>query len=223
MTEKNSTRRVFLQQTAAVSIALPLLGATGCASKTGGGTAPVTGGTPAGVPLTRPSDWEVVAFNTARGKAGSIPASYMAKIEAAQGLPKHLGKHLPYLPKVPAGRVADGGLGIMWGDPSLGYTMHPNAGKSETKPLGHWYNWIRVSIEGNEASQVETHFDGWPQCTDAVKGKLVGFSDEDPTVNGGKNSVYVAQLPTGAKSGDTLRVWAHCLTHGEYLDFLTLA
>lgn len=238
-----SNRRVFLQQTAVAGLALPTVGSVlaGCASNkaapaakaasapaAAAAAAPVkaavTGGTPAGVPITRPSDWEVVAFNSARGAAGAIPAGYMDKIKAADGLPKHLGKHLPYLPSnVPADRVPANYLSIMWGDPKLGYTMHPNAPKSEANPEGHWYNWIRVAIEGNEGSQIETKFDDWPKCSDAVKGHIVGLEDADATVNGGKNSVYLAQLPEGAKSGDTLRVWAHCLTHGEYLDFVTLA
>lgn len=236
MTEKlhTSNRRLFLQQSAVAGLALPTVGSliTGCASSKSGGAAKataaaskpaVTGGTPAGVPLVKPSDWDVVAFNTARGDAGAIPASYMAKIKAADGLPKHLGKHLPYLPKnVPADRAKDGYVSIMWGDPSLGYTMHPNAPKSEKNPEGHWYNWIRVTIEGNEGSEVETKFDDWPKCTDAVKGMIIGLEDADPSVNGGKNSVYLAQVPTAAKSGDTLRIWAHCLTHGEYVDFVKL-
>lgn len=228
MTQQNSksNRRTFLQQSAVAGLALPTLGSviSGCASTATPASAPaVTGGTPAGVPITRPSTWDVVAFNTARGDAGAIPASYMEKIKAADGLPQHLGKHLPYLPSgVPADRVPADYLSIMWGDPKLGYTMHPNAPKSESNPEGHWYNWVRVALEGNEGSQVETRFDDWPKCTDAVKGQLVGFEDPDPSVNGGKNSIYLAQLPAGAKSGDVLRIWAHCLTHGEYLDFVTL-
>lgn len=242
MTEKlpASNRRTFLQQSAVAGLALPTLGSvvSACASKAaspaGAASAPaakaaakaaseVTGGATAGVPIIKPTDWDVVKYNTARGAAGAIPKGYMDKITAADGLPKHLGKHLPYLPSgLPADRQMEGYLALMWGDPKLGYTMHPNAPKSEKNPEGHWYNWIRVAIEGKEASEVETKFDGWPQCTDAVKGKLVGFEDPDPAATNGKNSVYMTLLPEGAKAGDTVRIWAHCLTHGEYVDFLTL-
>ena len=223
-----STRRTFLQQSAAAGLALPVLGAAACSNSTpapAGGSSPViTGGTAAGVPIQRPSDWEVLQFNIARGLAGAIPAAYMAQIQAADGIPKHLGKHLPWLPSdLPADRAKQGYLPIMWGDPAKSYAAHPNAPKSEANPEGHWYNWIRVAIEGQAASEVETKYDDWPKATDAVNGLLVGHADPDPAAMDGKNSVYLAQLPSGAKSGDVLRIWAHCLTHGEYVDFVTIA
>ena len=143
----------------------------------------MTGGAPAGVPIARPSDWDVVKFNIARGDAGAIPAGYMAKIKAPDGLPQHLGKHLPYLPSgLPADRAKDGYLAVMWGDPKLGYTMHPNAPKSAENPEGHWYNWIRVALEGNEGSEVETKIDDWPKDSG---GLIVGFEDPDPAANSG--------------------------------------
>ena len=33
---------------------------------------------------------------------------------------------------------------------------------------------------------------------------------------------YLVQLPAGLVSGDVIRVHANCLTHGEYVDFLTI-
>lgn len=236
--QSSSNRRVFLQQSAVAGLALPTLGSVleGCASSkpakaggaSGAASAPaeaaakptVTGGAPAGVPITRPSDWDVVVFNTKRGEAGAIPESYMKKIKGPDGLQKHLGKHLPYQPEgMPEDRNKEGYLAIMWGDPKLGYTMHPNAPKSADNPDGHWYNWIRVAIEGNEGSELETTIGDWPVDGN---GLIVGFDDPDPAANSGKNSVYLAQLPSGAKSGDVVRIWAHCLTHGEYVDFVKL-
>lgn len=222
----SSTRRTFLQQSAVAGLALPVLGAAACSSQpaAGGDKPTITGGAPAGVPIERPSTWDVIKFNMDRGAAGAIPAAYMAQIMAADGIPKHLGKHLPWLPTdLPADRSKEGYLAIMWGDPAKSYVEHPNAPKSEKNPEGHWYNWVKVAIEGQPASELETTYDDWPKCSDNVKGILVGHTDGDPTEREGKNSVYLAQLPTGAKSGDTLRIWAHCLTHGEYVDFVTLA
>jgi hypothetical protein len=221
----SSTRRTFLQQSAVAGLALPVLGAAACSSQpaAGGDKAAITGGDPAGVPLERPSAWDVIHFNMARGEAGAIPAAYMAQIKAADGVAKHLGKHLPWLPAdLPADRALAGYLAIMWGDPAKSYAAHPNAPRSEQNPEGHWYNWIRVAIAGQPASELETRFDDWPKCTDNVKGRLVGHTDADPAAMDGKNSVYLAQLPTAAKAGDTLRIWAHCLTHGEYVEFVTI-
>jgi hypothetical protein len=222
-------RRVFLQRSAKVGIALPTIGSVleGCASSASSPPAEaaskpaLTGGALAGVPIVRPSDWDAVVFNTKRGEAGAIPEPYMKQIQAPDGLTKHLGKHLPYQAVgLPKDRKKEGYLAIMWGDPKLGYTMHPNAPKSAENPEGHWYNWIRVAIEGNEGSEVETKIDDWPKDDN---GLVVGFEDPDPAANGGKNSVYLARLPRGAQPGDVVRIWGHCLTHGEYVDFVKLA
>lgn len=244
---KSITRRSFIEGAARTGLIVPLatpLIVSGCKSEEKSdhgegapeskpasqpGSAPsskpsVTGGLPAGVPLVKPTDWDAIAFNTARGKAGAIPESYIDDITGPDGVKKHLGKHLPYQPgSIPKDRMLESYLAIMWGDPSKGYTMHPNAPKSEKNPEGHWYDWIRVARTTDDSSEIETRFDNWPKPTDAVKGRIVGAKAKDPADNGGKNTVYLTQLPPGAKSGDVLRVWAHCLTHGEYIDFITLA
>lgn len=38
----------------------------------------------------------------------------------------------------------------------------------------------------------------------------------------GKNTIYLVALPSDVGPGDTVRSWAHCLTHGEYIDFLAV-
>ncbi|MBI2378402.1 MAG: hypothetical protein HYV07_30670 [Deltaproteobacteria bacterium] len=174
-------------------------------------------------PTARPEVWDAIAYNTARGAAGFIPPAYMKDIQADGGDKKHLGKHLPFVPKAfPEDRKVAGYLPLMWGDPDKGNAKHPNAAKTPEKPDGHWYNWIRLAINGEPASEVETRFDDWPKCSDAVNGKLAGCVDPDPAAEEGKNTVYLAELPKDAKPGDTVRVWAHCITHGEYVDFLTI-
>lgn len=240
----STTRRTFLETAARTSLIAPWAGplvVAGCTSENAPATgtsepkpaskpsskpasASITGGTPAGVPLGKPPEWDPVAFNTERGRQGAIPESYMDDITGPDGVKKHLGKHLPYQPQdVPADRLTAGYLAIMWGDPAKGYAMHPNAARSTENPEGHWYNWIRVAKAGDDTSEVETRFDDWPKPTSAVKGRIVGFKSPDPAEDSGKNTVYLTLLPDGAKPGDTLRIWAHCLTHGEYVDFLTLA
>ncbi len=174
-------------------------------------------------PSSKPADWDAVAYNTSRGAAGFIPAKYMADISAPDGDKKHLGKHLPYVPELDASKMMEGMLPIMWGNPALGHAKHPNAGRSEANPEGHWYNWIRIAIDGQPESEVETRFDNWPATTDAVNGRIVAFEGDDPAAEDGKNTVYLAKLPAGASAAKALRIWAHCLTHGEYVDFLQLA
>ena len=44
----------------------------------------------------------------------------------------------------------------------------------------------------------------------------------DVTADGGKNTVYVVQLPPDVGPGDVVRVVGHCTLHGEYVDFLTV-
>ena len=170
------------------------------------------------LPSTRPADWDAITFNLARGAAGAIPASYMAKINAADGIAKHLGKHLPYVTK--GDGIAAGEIGLMWGDASKGYAQHPNAGKSDKKPAGHWYDWVKLR-NARTGAVMETRFDNWPTCSNAVNGRLIASQGRELAANGGRWSVYVAKLPSGTQAGDDLRVHAHCLTHGEYVDFIT--
>lgn len=171
------------------------------------------------VPESRPESWDPVAFNRDRGAAGAIPAGYMEKINAADGVRDHLGKHLPYTVAIAGVGVSEGTLGLMWGDTRKGWVPHPNAGKSEGNPAGHWYNWIRLR-NSRSGQEVETTFDDWPRCSAQASGRIAAREGADPAADGGRNSVYVARLPEGTVAGDELRVWAHCLTHGEYVDFL---
>lgn len=215
-------RRTFLKDSAVTVVGTALL--VDCAQKTPdtAASAPAKAADPNQPPIDRPADWDPVAFNTARGKAGFIPEKYMTDILGPGGTEKHMGKHLPFVPKLDPSRAVAGTVAIMFGDTSKGYSAHPNAPKTPEKPDGHWYNWIRVAIAGRPESEVETLFDNWPLASDKVNGKYTGFSDADPSKEEGKNTVYLAQLPPGAKAGDTLRIWGHCLTHGEYVDFLTI-
>lgn len=193
---------------------------SGGAAMSGGATA---GGT-AELPLAPPTDWDPIAFNRARGLSGFIPASYQDDISGPDGDKKHLGKHLPYVPgSLAADKVGEGELGLMWGDPSKGYAKHPNAAPSETTPEGHYYNWVKVMIAGRPETEVETLFKGWPKTLDGSTGRLTGLEGEDPAADGGRNSVYVVRRPQDVGAGTVLRVWAHCLTHGEYVDFVTLS
>ncbi len=201
-----------------------------------------------GLPTSRPENWNAIEYNRKRGVAGAIPASYMAKINGTDGDSKHLGKHLPFIPELAANRFSSMDLSknalidntvlpIMWGDPAKGHARHPNAPKSEANNFeGHWYNWIRIRKattepaielqnnfanwpEGEFSNQVDIRLDGKMQLT---KGGYLSFDPEqtDVTADSGKNTVYLTQLPKDVKKGDWIRVWAHCLTHGEYVDFL---
>jgi len=176
------------------------------------------------VPLVRPEGWDPVGFNTSRGNAGAIPESYLPKINGPDGVPKHLGKHLPYVPEVDASLVPAGYLAIMWGDPGKGFAQHPQAPEgAENYPLGHWYNWIRVrkAVEG-EAEEMESVFTAWPGPGEGDSGLFVAADGGDITADGGRNTVYLVKLPDDVASGDTLRIYGHCLYHGEYVDFLSL-
>ncbi len=171
------------------------------------------------IPAAKPTDWDAMAFNRARGATGAIPAAYMIKIEEEGGDTGHLGKHLPFVPEFEA---PEGKLAIMWGDPSKGHAQHPNADRAESNNNeGHWYNWIRVRKATADAEEVETTFDGWPSIS-ASTGTYAVLGGGDIADNGGKNTIYLADLPSDVQSGDTVRIHAHCLTHGEYVDFLVV-
>ncbi len=229
-------RREFLGTSLVASVSIPsvLAGCTGQKGKseqghketvTGNPTTNAGGEQPSILtpPTTRPSHWDPVAFNIMRGNSGAIPKSYMEQITAPEGQAKHLGKHLPYIPKTFArSRWEAGFVPLMFGDPELHFVRHPNAPKSGGNPVGHWYNWVRISVVGRPESEIETAYDNWPKPSGAVNGKIAALEGADPTADGGKNTVYLARLPEGAKAGDTLRFWGHCLTHGEYVDFLAL-
>lgn len=227
-----ATRRTFLKNLAVAAggvVLLPLV--TGCPqvkkddmSKSD----PAPSGTPAGgdataVPSTKPEGWDPIAYNKARGNAGKIPETYHASINGPDGVKKHLGKHLPYVPEVDAKLVPEGYLAIMWGDPKKGYARHPNAAKSEANKEGHWYNWIEVrkAVEG-EAEAQKSEYPTWPATGDVKAAGYLVEGDKPMDAEKGIHTIYLAKLPAGVKKGDEVRIWAHCLTHGEYVDFLTV-
>ena len=175
------------------------------------------------IPTQRPADWDALAFNRRRGNAGAIPESYRAAINGPEGDTQHLGKHLPFLPSLAAGVVPAGMLAIMWGDPTKGYARHPNAASTEENPEGHWYNWIRLrKATAGDTREVESHYRSWPAVEPGDDGAYTALEGDDPARDGGENTVYLAQLPPDVVPGDLVRVHAHCLTHGEYVDFVQL-
>jgi hypothetical protein len=240
--QSGADRRSFLKQivavTGGVALAPVVVACTGGTQggKTTGGTlgkkagkvadglgkgGPLTTSVP--VPKTKPAVWDALAFNKARGNAGAIPKSYLPSINGPDGEKKHLGKHLPYQPTIDAKSVPTGHIAVMWGDPQKGYAPHPNARKDAAKNYpGHWYNWVRIrkAVDG-DAQEKESTFADWPGTGEEAK-KYVAFSGTDVTAASGKGTVYLVALPADVKKGDTVRVWAHCLTHGEYVDFITI-
>jgi hypothetical protein len=215
-------RRSFLQRLALSTGAVILMPAV---SRCGApqASAPAAAVRDPNEPLrTEPAGWNAIAYNRERGNAGFIPATYQAAINAESGPKEALGKHLPYLPEV--GSVPAGFMAVMWGDPSKGHGRHPNAVKSEANNhVGHWYDWIRVrKAEEGETEELQSSFSDWPGTAAADNGAYAVFGEGDITADGGKNTIYLAALPAEVKSGDRVRIWAHCLTHGEYVAFLTV-
>jgi hypothetical protein len=177
---------------------------------------------PLALPKT-PAGFDALAFNRARGNAGAIPESYRAAINAPDGDQQALGKHLPYVPKLAAGAVPAGMLALMWGDTSKGYAAHPNAAPTPEVPSGHWYNWIRVrKATDGEAVEHEAKFSAWPTPAAGDDGKYAAATGTDVSADKGKATVYLVPLPPDVKAGDVVRIHAHCLTHGEYVDFVTV-
>lgn len=176
------------------------------------------------VPRTKPDDWEPIAYNTARGNLGFIPKSYLPDVNSPDGPMKHVGKHLPYSPKIDAALVPTGYLALMWGDPELGHAKHPNAPRSESNPEGHWYNWIKIrKAVDDDVEEMQSVYSNWPGVEPSDNGAYAVFGGGDITADSGKNTIYLAALPPDVSPGDTIRIWAHCLTHGEYVDFMTVA
>lgn len=176
------------------------------------------------VPATKPSDWDPIAFNKIRGNAGAIPESYLNDINGPDGEKKHIGKHLPYIPDVDYRIVPKGYIPIMWGDPSKGHTAHPNAPpNASNNHQGHWYNWIRIrkATKWYATTSVST-YSNWPCIQPSDTGAYAPRRGDDITAYNGTNTIYLAKLPKDVSCGDTIRIWAHCLTHGEYVDFLTV-
>ncbi len=175
------------------------------------------------IPPIKPEGWDPIAYNKVRGNAGAIPKSYLKDINGADGEMKHLGKHLPYVPTLDAAMVPAGFIALMWGDPEKGHVKHPNAPKTEDNPDGHWYNWIRVrKATAEEAEELQSNYTDWPGIAEGDNGAYAVFGGGEITAESGKNTVYLAALPKDVKKGDTIRIHAHCLTHGEYVDFITV-
>ena len=176
------------------------------------------------IPMELPSDWDPIRFNRDRGNQGAIPESYLPDINGPDSEKKHLGKHLPYVPQLDASLVPEGFVPIMWGDPAKGYAKHPNAPKDEAKNYeGHWYDWVRIrKADKEEHTELQSTYSNWPEIGESDNGSYVAFSGKDITEESGKNTVYLAALPVDVKKGDTVRVYAHCKTHGEWVDFITI-
>ncbi|MDJ0762520.1 MAG: hypothetical protein QNJ97_05970 [Myxococcota bacterium] len=187
-------------------------------------TVDTKGSDPDAIPLVQPVDWDPLVFNRKRGNAGAIPASYHADINGPDGVNKHLGKHLPYIPELPEGLVPNGYLPLMWGNPELGYARHPNAPKGDPAyPEGHWYNWVLVrKAVDQDVEEVHSQFTSWPEPGDDQSGQFAVFGGGDITADSGKNTVYLVALPKDVTKGDLIRVYGHCLYHGEYVDFVTI-
>lgn len=231
------SRREFLKQLALVTGGVVLMPAvSGCpAPKQQAATGQAGGGGGAGegekkampeVPGTKPADWNPIAFNRERGLAGAIPESYWPSIQGPDGEKKHLGKHLPFVPTLDASLVPAGFMALMWGDPSKGYAKHPNAVRNASNNNeGHWYNWIRVAKVGADGAhdELQSSYSEWPGIKDGDNGSYAVFGGGEITADDGKNTVYLCALPKDTKKGDAVRIWAHCLTHGEYVDFITVA
>ena len=176
------------------------------------------------LPWEKPADWDPLAFNRKRGNAGAIPASYLSDINGPDGDTKHVGKHLPYVPQVASGQTPKGFLALMWGDPKRGYARHPNAVRSAAnKNQGHWYDWIKIrKATRGQVTEMRSTYSSWPTIGPHDNGAYAAFGGGEVTADKGRNTIYFAALPPDVAPGDTLRVWAHCLTHGEYVDFITL-
>ncbi len=224
------SRRRFIQELATATGAVVLVPAV---SRCGSSAKPAVraASTPAvrapellPVPMIPTQDWDALAFNRKRGNQGAIPASYLPDINGSEGDTKHLGKHLPFVPDVSGIAVPSGYLAIMWGDPDKGHAPHPNAEPGpENNNEGHWYNWIKVrKATTDTADEAESTYASWPVVAPGDSGAYAAPHGADPSDDDGRKTIYLAALPADVKPGDRVRIWAHCLTHGEYVDFLTL-
>jgi hypothetical protein len=223
----DKNRRKFFRHLAALTGAVVIAPmAVGCAETTKPAVRPVARVDASGapdIPLVKPANWDPIAFNKERGLKGAIPKSYYADINGPDGDKKHLGKHLPYIPDIKSVDYPEGYIPIMWGDPSKGFAQHPNSTQhSPGYTVGHWYNWVRVqnaSIEN--AQEIESQFHAWPGPRDSADSTVFGVmgsgSIED---NDGKNTIYMLSKPADLNTGDTMRIYGHCLYHGEYVDFV---
>lgn len=215
---KKMDRRDFFKKTvgfAGLSLVMPVINACGSKPEE----------TKLILPLEKPKNWNPVEFNRLRGNNGAIPESYLSAINGLDGAKKHIGKHLPYIPKFEKNiEIPAGYLPIMWGDPSKGHAQHSNAVPGpDNNYLGHWYNRIEIRKSTSAfAESVTSSFSGWPANNDNTSGLYMASHGGNITDAGGIYTVYLAKIPSDVKHGDTVRILAHCLTHGEYVDFVTI-
>lgn len=215
---KRMDRRDFFKTTmgfAGLSLIMPIISA--CETKTNSENVQL--------PMEKPKKWNPIEFNRLRRNSGAIPQSYLPAINGPDGEKKHLGKHLPYIPKLnPEIVIPAGYIPIMWGDSSKGYTPHPNAVPGpDNNFLGHWYNRIEIrKAISVYAESMTSNYSGWPKNKDQNQGLYISATGGDLSNENGIHTVYLAKLPSDVKKGDTVRILAHCLTHGEYVDFITL-
>ena len=176
------------------------------------------------VPLTKPADWDPIEFNRLRGNAGAIPLSYLEDINGPDGEKKYLGQHLPYIPKINPSPAPKGFVALLWGDPSKGYARHPQAPPDPSaKFQGHWFDWIRVrKATAGTNQEIESKYTNWPVPNPSDSGSYAVLGGGNITADEGKNTIYLAALPKGVVPGDTVRIWAHCRLHGEYVDFIKI-
>lgn len=222
-----TTRRNVLELLAAAAGATVLAPiAVGCGASAepaveGGATPASTSGSeasadPLALPTSRPEGWDPIAFNTQRGAAGAIPSGYLPNVEGPDGPLMHVGKHLPYAPSLAEGRVPEGMIALMFGDASLGRARHPQG-------EGHFYDWIRVRKATDEdVAESTSTYASWPETSASDNGRYLPEEGDDLGADSGKNTVYLAALPEGVRSGELVRVLGHCTMHGEYVDFLVV-
>ena len=210
------SRRDILKGIGALGAGSALLQACGAAGPTGGTEA--WRSSFAEPPTTRPETWDPFQYNFLRGDAGFIPPGYLRQTRGPLSFKVIAGEHLPYRIETPAAKMADGVLGVMFGDPEKGHIRHPSSPRDSDDPVGHWVDWVKIMKVGG--AQVETRFDNWPVCSEMVQGRFVPMVGDDPSADGGRNSVMLVRLPEETRQGDELRIWCHCRGHGEYVDFM---
>jgi hypothetical protein len=227
---RRSFLRVLGTATTAVVVA-PILtscggdspGSTEGTSSSGGENAPVAvrPASPLDLPQSRPEGWDPIAFNRTRGNAGAIPASYLDEVNAPDGEANAIGKHLPYIPPLPSGSLGVNMIAVMWGDPSKNHAAHPNAVRNESNQMqGHWYDWIEIRKATTDSAL--TQRSSYPEWPEPMEGRFAVYNHSDIRADNGTHTVYLVALPNDVSPGDTVRIFAHCLTHGEYVDFLTV-
>ena len=99
-----------------------------------------------------------------------------------------------------------------------------NAEDADTQALGmHLPDWIRLrKATSNEAQEAESTYSNWPRTGIGDTGDYLALRGQNPAAEEGRNTIYLVALPKDARAGDLLRVWGHCILHGEYVHFLPL-